>query len=207
MTAMMQARKVGNAELAEMIADKIGIPLDTWYGKCHQVSLAIVRAGIFHGPEGARVRVARGVADSVPGQHSWISLGDPYFPGTRYVDPTWWAWNLDHPEITSCLVEEELYTPHGYASIWDWGRPFHQGGPTIALTPSESLSRDAQDFLAMVEPLDLRGWMALANAPVLGWPAKEILSAIADTEGLGAALIPIDVFGMITDRNPGDLYW
>jgi hypothetical protein len=207
MTIALKASKVGNAELAERIAKKIGIPLDTWYGNCHDVSLAIVRAGIFHGPEGQRVRVARGMADSVPGQHSWISLGDPYFVGTRFVDPTWWAWNLDHPEITTCYMGDELYVPHGARSIWDWGKPVSQGGPSIELTPAEPFSRAASDFVDLLRPLDRAGWSMLANAPVLGWPAKEIFAAYATTEGLSEQSIPIDIRGMLGDDNPGDLYW
>lgn len=58
----------------------------------------------------------------------------------------------------------------------------------------------------MLGPLDRRAWHLLASqAPVLGWPAAEIIAAMDDTEEL-SAFVPIDRLGMLTDRNPGGLY-
>lgn len=37
------------------------------------------------------------------------------------------------------------------------------------------------------------------------WPAAEIIAAIDDTKAL-SALVPIDILGMLTDRNPSGLY-
>jgi hypothetical protein len=48
--------------------------------------------------------------------------------------------------------------------------------------------------------------MTLANAPVEGWPAREILTAMAATPRL-AACVPIDILGMVTDLNPKGLYF
>lgn len=48
--------------------------------------------------------------------------------------------------------------------------------------------------------------MVLANGPMQGWPAPEIIEAMMDTDGLGA-LVPIDIRGMLTGRNPGEAYW
>jgi hypothetical protein len=201
------AQKADGEQLAEIFADKIGIPLDEWYGNCHVVSLAIVRSGLLHGPADARVRVARGTCLGIYSQHSWISLGDPYSLKTEYVDPTSWCWTEGHPAIWTGKASQGDRIPHGTGSIWSYGKPVHQGGPTVKLTPATPLSFAARSFLDLVEPLDVRGWLVLANAPVGGWPAGEIFSAISDTEALGAALVPIDVLGMATDRNPEELYW
>jgi hypothetical protein len=38
-----------------------------------------------------------------------------------------------------------------------------------------------------------------------GWPSSEIIAAMDDTDEL-RALVPIDILGMVTDRNPGGLY-
>jgi hypothetical protein len=208
MTTMIKATRVDNDQLAQFFADKIGIPVDEWYGKCHVISLAIVRLGILQGPAGARIRVARGFHPSVPGrQHSWISLGDPYDPETEYLDPTLWCWTGDHPEIWSGAAGDSDHFPHGTGDIWEYGCPVHAGGPTITLTPEQPLSADARLFLDIVGPLDVRGWMAMANAPVGGeWPAGEIFAAISQTEGI-KSFVPIDVLGMTTDLNPGELYW
>lgn len=200
------AQKVDGEQLAEVFADKIGIPLDEWYGACHVVSLAIVQAGLLHGPAGARVRVARGTCLGIGSQHSWISLGDPYDSKTEYVDPTSWCSTEDHPTIWTGKASQGDRIPHGTGSIWQYGKPVHQGGPIIELTPTQPLSSAAKHFLDLVEPLDAQGWMVLANAPVGGWPAGEIFSAISDTDRL-QAFVPIDVLGMTTDRNPGGLYW
>ncbi len=56
----------------------------------------------------------------------------------------------------------------------------------------------------MLGPLDRRGWATLAHAPVEGWPAGEILGAMCDS-GM-EAVVPIDIIGMLTDRNPSGLY-
>jgi hypothetical protein len=51
---------------------------------------------------------------------------------------------------------------------------------------------------------DRQGWSVLAHAPVGGWPAGEIIDAMCES-GLDA-VIPIDIVGMVTDRNPQGLY-
>jgi hypothetical protein len=208
MTSTLKVSRVDSDELVEIFADKIGIPVDDWYGRCHEISHAIVRLGILHGPVGDRVRVARGFHPSVGlTQHSWISLGDPYDPETRYFDPTLWCWTESHPTIWSGLAGGADHTPHGTGDIWEYGRPVEAEGPRVELTPEKPLSADARVFLDMVEPLDVRGWAVLANAPVGGgWPAGEIFTAISQTEQL-RSLVPIDVLGMATDLNPDELYW
>ncbi len=180
-------------------------PIDQWAKKCHQASIALLETG--HLPTG---RVARGWHKRVPGQHSWVTLGSPYDAGVTIVDPTLWSYCPDmHTDVW--VVHHGgggQYTPHGSGSIWKYGKPTWQGGKTICLHDKTGLSGDALEFLSMLEqehPLDYEGWSQLAHAPVGDWPAKEIIAAMYDTEGL-QALIPIDIVGMVTDRNPGGLY-
>jgi hypothetical protein len=40
-----------------------------------------------------------------------------------------------------------------------------------------------------------------------GWPAREVLEAFLDQHPTMAPLVPIDLVGMLTDRNPQELYW
>lgn len=200
---------VAVASEPEKLAEIIGIPIEFWVGSCHEVSLALVRAGKL-----GRSRVARGVSPGIASQHSWAVAGDNVYDSNAVIID---ATNPRHhtlwergKAITPILVTDtgtgRSHHPHGYGSIWEAGKPYHHGEADVTLTPQEPLSRQAQRFLAILGPLDQRGWAQLAHLPVGGWPAKEIISAMADTEQL-AALIPIDIVGMVTDRNPRELYW
>jgi hypothetical protein len=60
--------------------------------------------------------------------------------------------------------------------------------------------------LAAPDGLDIRGWHVLAHSPVRGWPAAEIIGAMYDTPRL-KMIPPIDIVGMLTDKNPNGLYW
>jgi hypothetical protein len=182
------------------VAHQIGIPIEQWRHNCHVISLAIVKAGLV--PSG---RVARGVCRGVPGQHSWIVDGpDCYDIAAPIIDPTVWSYVGTAPLILHTTATEFGYRPHGAGSIWDHGCPTHRGGDTVHLDRG-GLSTEARMFLDMVGPLDHTGWMSLFNAPVGGWPAKEIMTA-ADAHPDLAPLIPVDVLGMVTDLNPGGLY-
>jgi hypothetical protein len=180
----------------------LGSPFKTTAGDCHAVSLAIVKAGVL-----GRSRVARGTCLGVGGQHSWVVRGDDcYRIGAEIVDPTLWSYDTNIAGVwTGRLAKSGRHRPHGFGSIWDYGKPTRSDGPIIELTPGEPLSAMARAFLRLIEPLDRTGWSTLAHAPVGGWPAAEIIAAMCDTEGLGP-LIPIDIVGMLTDRNPGGLY-
>lgn len=167
---------------------------------CHQVSLAIVKAGWFDG-----ARVARGFCEGVSSQHSWVAVGDPYDQDAPIIDATWWSYNAEVEPIYVGFLSEGWHHPHGNASIFDWGKPEHGGGPDIELTPSFTLSERAEDFLDLLGPLDRQGWAVLSSAPVLDWPAGEIFAAMDDTPQL-KALLKVDILGMTTDRNPGGLY-
>ncbi len=187
----------GHPAVIESLAGKG--PVTGWENRCHEISLAVLRTGLF-----GRGRVARGFHSLVRGQHSWIVLGDDcYDPDATLVDPTITACD---GEIYVGLNGDDGHRPHGGGSCFDADMPSGHGGPVIALTPVTPLSPAAARFLCMLGPLDLRGWGEVAHMPVRDWPAAEIITAMLDTPGLGA-LIPVDIAGMVTDRNPGNLYW
>ena len=193
------------AETVELTADEvaeiIGAPFEATAQRCHSVSLAIVQSGRF-----PRARVARGFCRGVLGQHSWVTLGFPYLPGVPIIDATLWSYDSTVEGVWCGRASETgRHVPHGAGSIWDYGQPLAADGAPVDLTPTQPLSAAARAFLELLGPLDRVGWMTLANAPVLGWPAAEIIAAMDDTPAV-RALVPIDVLGMITDRNPGGLY-
>jgi hypothetical protein len=184
------------------VEEAIGLPQAQWARQCHQISLAIVKSGVLD----EFARVARGTCKGVLGQHSWIVLGkDCYAPYAEILDPTLWSYDEKAPVLWWGSARDRRHTPHGAGSIWSYGRPIPGDGPPIELTPATPLSTEAMTFLGLLGPLDARGWMRLANAPLGGWPAAEIVAAMDDTPGT-RALVPIDILGMITDRNPSGLY-
>ena len=174
-------------------------PLDHWHHHCHGASVAVVNAELF------TCRVARGWCDGVDGQHSWVVTGkDCYDVDAEIIDPTLWSYD---PEIKGVYLTTNMnarYKPHGQGSIWDWGKPEAAAEEPIQLDPGDKpFSDQAKLFLDMLGPLDRKGWATLAHAPVEEWPAAEILPAINRTVG---PLVPIDIIGMITNENPGELY-
>lgn len=199
MTVMTRAAARTAAMSADQIADEIGLPVGRWPNNCHSVSLKVLRTGRF-GPG----RIARGWAQGVGSQHSWIVLGDNvYDRAATVVDPT----ILAAGPIPKIWVgpNRRMHQPHGAGTIYESGPPQAGDGTPIELSGTAALSRGARMFLEACGPLDLRGWMSLANGPMEGWPAGEIVRAILDTPRL-AAIVPIDIAGMITDRNPKGLY-
>lgn len=175
------------------LLDALGGTLEAWSFQCHAASVQLVKSGVC-GPD---ARVARGSARGVPGQHSWVALGNPYDKATIVVDPTLPLYRSDVSEIYIGAPRKYGHTPHGAGSIWKAGKPTAGDGPIIEL-PGE-FSQEAQRFLDMLGPLDRKGWHELAHSPVLGWPAAEIIDRMYDNREL-AALIPIDVIGMLTRR-------
>lgn len=188
----------------ERIEEEIG-PLEGYREDCHRASLAIVKSGMFN-----TARVARGyLAELGMIQHSWVVLGsDCYRPRAQVLDVTAWSYDENLPKV---LVRPNLvggHVPHGYGywqhvpqELW----PRHYGGPTIY--PKCQLSDVSRKFLGQFTDrgFDIRGWHAVAKLPVLGWPSKEIIEAMLMTRAL-KALVPIDIAGMVTNRNPGYLY-
>lgn len=182
------------------LAEQAGKDGDTWWRNCHAASLAIVKAGIY-----PNARVARGLARNVPGQHSWVVLGDVYDHDAEIIDATMWSYDPTVRSVLRTTVGARTHFAHGCGIFLNGSRPYNHGGTVVKLEPSTKLGAEAREFLAMLGPLDHAGWMDVANMPVEGWPAVEIIAAMDDTEGL-SALIPIDVLGHLTDRNPGGLY-
>ncbi len=179
----------------------IGLPMVEWGATCHQTSLALIKAGLF--PEGARV--ARGWSDGISSQHSWVAVGNPYDEDTPIVDPIRQHYVKSQDGIWYGTLRDKLHRPHGAGFIWEWGKPERGDGDIIVL--DGKLSAEAQDFLRLLGPLDFKGWhQLLVLAPVQGWPAGEIMTA-ADKDTNLAAILPIDRVGMVTEQNPGELYF
>lgn len=180
----------------DTIGEAVGIDPSEWKGKCHQISLAVIRAGLV--PDGARV--ARGWALGIRSQHSWVILSDdPYDPKTEIVDPTYHAWTDGRGRVWQGHMSDAHHFPHGYGDIWEYGRPVPGNGDPVSV-PTDGLSGDARLFLDILGPLDRTGWGRLANGPMLGWPSKEIVEAMCKVDEL-AILLPIDIVGMLTDRK------
>lgn len=173
-----------------------------WAHDCHSVSLAIVQSDLFE-----QARVARGSCFGVGGQHSWVVLGDDcYDPRAPILDATLWSYD-DQAEILwrGPWGPPGLHHPHGQGHFLAGPPPYPEGGEPIRLRDAGRLSFGAARFLQMVGPLDAMGWARLGKLPVQGWPAREIIEAMLDTPAL-KALVPIDIVGMVTDRNPDGLY-
>lgn len=188
------ARKV--AKDINGLADLIGIPASEWHNRCHEISLKLLRTGMFR--EG---RVTRGFARGVVGQHSWISLGDPYVVGTPIVDPT-----IRRGEIVVTRLGSGTHMPHGFGFIAEDWKPSQRMGAVAELAPAKPLSEEAELFLKELGPMDARGWAELVHQPVLGWPSAEIVAAVRNTPSL-RAFVPIDIAGHLTGENPGGAYW
>lgn len=199
--------KAGGVEGLVRLAD---LPVREWYRNCHVASLRIVRTGAF-GP----ARVVRGTAGGVMSQHSWIVIGaapqgatrpDPWDGGAVIADPTLWSYQGGEPCVQFAKNSLKTHVPHGTGSIWGYGRPANcPPGDAVELGWTQPPSQAAQVFLDILGPLDKRGWIELAHCPVQGWPSGEIIAAVADT--FGSAHVPVDILGMITERNPHGLYW
>jgi hypothetical protein len=165
----------------------------------HRAALTLVREGLVQG------RVARGwCRPYVKGLHSWVVQShDPYSPVAWVIDVTLWCRDARFPPVYQ-RKNLELHSPLGYGH-WSMATelPRYSGGPVIE--PYQQLSRKAQEFLGHFAPdgrLDRGGWASVARLPVLGWPAKEIITVMIQTPRL-RKLVPVDVAGMLTDVNPG----
>lgn len=185
----------------EELEKAIGKPFAEWAHQCHAISLAILKTGLV-----GKGRIARGWCNGVRGQHSWIVLGeDCYDPKATIIDPTLWSYDPGVIGIWQGNYGFGRHKPHGMGSIWEAGKPQHTGRDTIILD-REGLSDAACLFLDMVEPLDFGGWAELCNNAIEDWPAKEIITRIAERDE--TKHIPkIDIVGMVTDLNPSGLYY
>lgn len=182
-------------------ADSLGF-LPNWAHNCHGAALTMVRSGVL-GPD---ARVARGWCEGVSSQHSWIAIGNPYDKYGYIIDPTYWCYAKIRPLVLHGQRNKlpHQYRPHGSGYYWEMPAPTQGGGDVIEL--DADLSSEAQYFLSLIGPCDIRGWHGVAKLPVQGWPAKEIITAMYQDARL-RALIPIDIVGMVTDINPGEMYF
>jgi hypothetical protein len=186
-------------------------PLDNYAKKCHEASIKLVRSGKL--PSNARV--ARGFCRNIRSQHSWVVLGDCYEKGNTIIDAVRWSYEGRDPAVDIYVMGkwgDGDYSPHGIGpSIFEWGRPEppEAKNHVIELKPSplrKKWSDEAQWFLKLIGPLSAPGWHTLlSRAPVIGWPAGEIIEAAHFHPQL-SAYIPIDKLGMLTDLNPSELY-
>lgn len=194
------------SELAEK-AERTLAPLKNWAGQCHAASVKLMNSGRF-----GTCRVARGSADGVAGQHSWLVLGNDCYANTVIIDPTLWSYDKTVRGVWVGTYRHARHRPHGKGSIWQWGRPNEPTGSVVTLTPRQPFSVAATNFLELLGPLDADGWIMLAHAPVEMWPAAEIIDALCNTRDPRVptqtfeVYVPVDIVGMLTARNPGGLY-
>jgi hypothetical protein len=179
----------------------IGFPFDKVAHNCHAVSVAIVKHRLYD-----NARVARGWAKGVGSQHSWVAIdGDPYDPDGRIIDATLWSYDPTVSRVWAGRLSDGVHKPHGAGHFMTVGMPYNHGDREIRLIINRPMSERARNFLRMLGPLDYKGWWQVAHLPVEGWPAREIIEAMLDTPAL-AVLVPVDIVGMITDRNPQGIY-
>ena len=173
---------------------------ERWAHDCHAASLALVRSGCLPGT----ARVARGSCRGAGGQHSWVVVdGDCYSSDARIVDPTLWSYDQSVHGVWIGSALEGRHVPHGKGVITAAPMPHAHGGEVVE--PPGGLSIGARRFLQIIGPLDHQGWAMLANSPISGWPSREIITAMYHDDQL-RPLVPVDIVGMLTDLNPGEMY-
>jgi hypothetical protein len=179
---------------------------DDFAHDCHAVSWGLIRSGLL-GTGGPNLRVARGACRGVGGQHSWVVMGDPYDETATIVDLTLWSYDAKQPRIWIGSMLSGLHRPKGFQLIFDGPKPDAGSDPPLLLD-TENMSDRARTFIQMIGPLDARGWVELwSRCGMLGWPSAEILDAFLTQYPDLTALVPIDIVGMVTDRNPQETYW
>lgn len=186
------------------IEDAIGIYKKDWAKQCHAISLAIVKSDLF-----PKARVARGFAQGVRSQHSWVVLSDDCFdPKAVIIDATLWSYVAYVPIIWHGSYDHDIHIPHGAFHISRTEDMPAMKGQVIKLRDQSKMSTLAKQFLKDLNPDGLTAnqwhWLA-ARAGVLGWPAGEIYTYMYGTPAV-RALLPIDRVGMLTNLNPGGLY-
>jgi len=185
----------------EQVEAATGIPASAWENRCHEVALAIVKSDLFD-----YARVARGYADGIRGQHSWVVLDhDVYSRYSVILDPTYNVNIGGDPLLWWGTLDSGVHHPKGAGSIWDFGAPGNSSFSDAYHLNTEGLSASARSFIHMIEPLNRQGWASLAHFPMQGWPSGEIIERMYEDENL-RPFIPIDIVGMVTDINPSGLY-
>lgn len=180
----------------------IDTPRELWQNRCHEISLALLKSNLFDGVE---ARMARGAGMHIGSQHSWIVTGrDVYDDKAIVVDPTWSSTVMSKP-LVMFVPNLTAHRPHGYGEFEKY--PPHGDGEEIGPPdPSQRLSDWIKVArLANGEPLDLKFWVGMVHGPMLGWPSAEVVDWLCSVSTM-VAFVPIDLQGMLTDRNPNGLY-
>jgi hypothetical protein len=181
----------------------IKIPKKQWARQCHSVSLAIVQSGLL-----GRSRVARGFAQGVASQHSWVVCGDDcYDASATIIDATLWSYVAYVPVVWHGTLNDGIHIPHGMYPI-DMSQ-FPAGvGNLIKLNRNAGFTLAGKAWMRRFanKGLCANQWHWLASrAGCIGWPAGDIYQAMYRTRAV-SALIPVDRVGMLTRINPGGLY-
>lgn len=183
------------------IVEVTDLPRSAWHTNTKQVAHDLVRSGLL-----PTCRVVVGFVSGVEGEHSWVTTSwDVYDKYALIVDPTMWTFRADIPDVWMGTLHDGLHHPKGEGFIWDSGYPENSSFQDTILLPQNGLSTYAKYFLSRVEPLNVAGWTALMRLPMQGWPAGEILARMKEVPTL-APLVPEDLEGMLTEKNPGNLY-
>ena len=183
-------------------AESLNLDASGWYRNCHVASLHIVQSDRFR-LAFPNARVARGWAQGVDSQHSWVSTGDPYDDDTQIFDATLCDYREDVHGIWTGKLADEIHVPHGYGFLLPEDYPTGNGSDIITI--DAPMTHELEAFLRDVGPLDAQGWMELANGPMQGWPSPEAIRLMR-ANPLLRSFVPIDIAGMLTDENPGGLY-
>lgn len=174
-------------------------PIDDYAYNCHVASTALVNSDLLLDRP---VRVARGFCEGVGIQHSWVVLGDDCYSDTAPIlDVTAWSYDSTLPRVWVTSISEGYHTPHGRYHILRGPMPTAGPGEPIHL----DLPASAQSFLDLLGPLDALGWARLAGGGMLGWDSRTVIDAMCGHPEL-RHLVPVDIVGMLTDRNPLGAY-
>lgn len=189
-------------ELTQAVIEEAIGPIEKFHHQCHAASLALVKSGVL---PGKNWRVARGWSRGIGGQHSWAVQGDPYARSSRVVDITMWSYQR---HIAKIYCPKNLYDhePHGYGYLVPQviERP---SIPEVTDLPLERLSDETLEWLQMRYPngIGMQDLNRLVNGPMLAWNSREFIGALSLSRY--KQFVPIDIRGMLTDENPGGLYF
>lgn len=163
---------------ADYVADVIGVPVEEWPGRCHEIATLAVETGVLEGRTEYGIWLGPIAPDSLFGRrpvarHGWIRLEDG-----RVADPTRWVFEGAEPYIY--IGDDDFY---------DLG-----GARFRAEVTGRGWASETQVFEFLDDPAgaDLETLRLLAHTPPDVYPfyMAEVYDEIA-RRGEGA-LIPID---------------
>lgn len=193
----------------ERVGVLIGIPVETWPGKCYEVACALARAlnwgtraapvyGLFKGRISPDCTLFSGIA-----RHGWIQLQDG-----RIVDPTRWVFRASAPTI-------EVFVP-GSDAFEQAAEDYDEGAQTLANfteMPDPDPQQPIHKLPAMMQALLPRITRSL-TAPKelalnqLSWLARAAASHMSIQESIEfcdwyiaqqrAGLLPVDLLSKVT---------